>query len=121
MGKPWPCKNSTRYNRTWNFAAHGHAESKNSEKIVFRSALRPNQISFLHGLLHLDVLNRADRLASKNQHAKAYARWDARPFCTFISRVGDWCRDRPNIRLGSRSGRCGVLLLDYLQRASPRR
>ena len=42
------CKNSTRYNRTRNFRLYGHAESKKTQKFVFRSALRPNQISFSH-------------------------------------------------------------------------
>ena len=43
------CKNSRRYNRTRNFGLYGHAESKKTQKFVFRSALRPNQISFSHG------------------------------------------------------------------------
>ena len=43
------CKNSARYNRTRNFGLYGHAESKKTQKFVFRSALRPNQISFSHG------------------------------------------------------------------------
>ena len=43
------CKNSTRYNRTRNFWLYGHTESKKTQKFVFRSALRPNQISFSHG------------------------------------------------------------------------
>ena len=43
------CENSTRYNRTRNFGLYGHAESKKTQKFVFRSALRPNQISFSHG------------------------------------------------------------------------
>ncbi len=43
------CKNSRRYNRTRNFGPYGHAESKKTQKFVFRSALRPNQISFSHG------------------------------------------------------------------------
>src|SRR5580700_11254182 len=42
------CKNSAGYNRTRNFGLYGHAESKKTQKFVFRSALRPNQISFLH-------------------------------------------------------------------------
>ena len=42
------CKNSRRYNRTRNFGLWGHAESKKTQKFVFRSALRPNQISFSH-------------------------------------------------------------------------
>ena len=42
------CKNSTRYNRTRNFGLYGHAESKKTQKFVFRSALRPNQILFSH-------------------------------------------------------------------------
>src|SRR5262249_3584823 len=42
------CKNSTGYNRTRNFGLYGHAESKKTQKFVFRSALRPNQISFSH-------------------------------------------------------------------------
>ena len=41
-------KNSRRYNRTRNFGIYGHAESKKTQKFVFRSALRPNQISFSH-------------------------------------------------------------------------
>jgi len=45
---PWLCKNSTRCNRTRNFGLCGHAESKKTQKFVFRSALRPNQISFSH-------------------------------------------------------------------------
>src|SRR5262249_31398218 len=47
--RPWLCKNSTRYDRTRNFGLYGHAESKKTQKFVFRSALRPNQISFSHG------------------------------------------------------------------------
>jgi hypothetical protein len=43
------CKNSTRYNRTRNFGLYGYAESKKTQKFVFRSALRRNQISFSHG------------------------------------------------------------------------
>ena len=43
------CKNSRRYNRTRNFGLYGHAESKKTQKFVFRSTLRPNQISFSHG------------------------------------------------------------------------
>jgi hypothetical protein len=35
-----------RYNRTRNFEPYGHAENKKTQKFVFRSALRPNQISF---------------------------------------------------------------------------
>ena len=46
---PWLCENSTRYNRTRNFGLYGHAESKKTQKVVFRSVLRPNQISFSHG------------------------------------------------------------------------
>jgi hypothetical protein len=42
------CKNSRRYNRTRNFGLYGHAESKKTQKFVFRSALRPNQILFSH-------------------------------------------------------------------------
>jgi hypothetical protein len=42
------CKNSARYNRTRNFGLYGHAERKKPQKFVFRSALRPNQISFSH-------------------------------------------------------------------------
>ena len=45
---PGCVKNSTRYNRTRNFWPYGHAESKKTQKFVFRSALRPNQISFSH-------------------------------------------------------------------------
>ena len=45
----WLCKNSTRYKRTRNFEPCGHAESKKTQKFVFRSALRPNQFSFSHG------------------------------------------------------------------------
>jgi hypothetical protein len=46
------CENSARYNRTRNFEACGHAQSKKMQKFVFRSALRPNQISFSHSLGH---------------------------------------------------------------------
>ena len=42
------CKNSTWYHRTRNFGAHDHAETEKTQKFVFRSALRPNQISFSH-------------------------------------------------------------------------
>ena len=42
------CKNSAGYNRTRNFGLYGHAESKKTQKFVFRSTLRPNQISFSH-------------------------------------------------------------------------
>jgi hypothetical protein len=42
------CENSTWYHRTRNFGAYGHAESEKTQKFVFRSALRPNQISFSH-------------------------------------------------------------------------
>jgi hypothetical protein len=34
--------------RTLNFGPCGHAESKKTQKFVFRSALRPNQFSFSH-------------------------------------------------------------------------
>jgi hypothetical protein len=44
----WLCKNSAGYNRTRNFEVYGRAESKKTQKFVFRSALRPNQISFSH-------------------------------------------------------------------------
>src|SRR5262252_6972231 len=44
----WLCKNATRYNRTRNFEPYDRAESKKTQKFVFRSALRPNQISFSH-------------------------------------------------------------------------
>src|SRR5450755_4096717 len=44
------CENSTRYKRTLNFEACGHAQSKKMQKFVLRSALRPNQISFSHSL-----------------------------------------------------------------------
>jgi hypothetical protein len=33
---------------TRNFGLYDHAENKKPQKFVFRSALRPNQISFLH-------------------------------------------------------------------------
>ena len=46
-----PCENSTRYNRTRNFEACGHAQSKKMQKFLLRSALQPNQISFSHGLV----------------------------------------------------------------------
>jgi hypothetical protein len=42
------CKNSERYNRTWNFGLYGHAESEKTQQFAFRPALRPNQISFSH-------------------------------------------------------------------------
>jgi hypothetical protein len=44
------CENSARYNRTQNFEAWGHAQSKKMQKFVLRSALRPNRISFSHSL-----------------------------------------------------------------------
>src|SRR5271169_3408309 len=47
---PRPCENSTRYNRTRNFEACGHAQSKKMQKFPLRSALQSNQISFSHGL-----------------------------------------------------------------------
>ena len=34
--------------RAGDFGPYGHAESKKTQKFVFRSALRPNQISFSH-------------------------------------------------------------------------
>jgi hypothetical protein len=46
------CENSARYNRTRNFEAYGHAQSKKTQKFILRSALRPNQISFSHSLGH---------------------------------------------------------------------
>ena len=39
---PRPCGNSTRYNRTRNFEACGHAQSKKMQKFLLRSALQPN-------------------------------------------------------------------------------
>jgi hypothetical protein len=36
------CENSTRYNRTRNFEACGHAQSKKMQKFLLRSALQPN-------------------------------------------------------------------------------
>jgi hypothetical protein len=48
--RPSLCENSTRYKRTLNFEACGRAQSKNTQKFVLRSALRPNQISFSHSL-----------------------------------------------------------------------
>ena len=44
------CENVARYDCTRNFDACGHVQSKKMQKFVLRSALRPNQISFLHGL-----------------------------------------------------------------------
>jgi hypothetical protein len=44
------CENVARYDCTRNFEACGHVQSKKMQKFVLRSALRPNQISFLHGL-----------------------------------------------------------------------
>jgi hypothetical protein len=38
--------------RTRNFEAYGHAQSKKTQKLILRSALRPNQISFSHSLGH---------------------------------------------------------------------
>ena len=40
--RPRPCENSTRYNRTRNFEACGHAQSKKMQKFLLRSALQPN-------------------------------------------------------------------------------
>jgi hypothetical protein len=37
-----PCENSTRYNRTRNFEACGHAQSKNMQKFLLRLAIQPN-------------------------------------------------------------------------------
>ena len=50
--RSWPrlCENSTRYKRTRNFEACGHAQGKKMQKFLLRSALQPNQISFSHGL-----------------------------------------------------------------------
>jgi hypothetical protein len=50
MLAPRPCENSTRYNRTRNFEACGHAQSKKMQKFLLRSALQSNQIWFSHGL-----------------------------------------------------------------------
>src|SRR6516164_2715674 len=44
------CENVARYDCTQNFEACGHVQSKKMQKFILRSALRPNQISFLHGL-----------------------------------------------------------------------
>ena len=44
------CENSARYDRTRNFEACGHAQSKKTQKFILRSLLRPNQISFSHSL-----------------------------------------------------------------------
>jgi hypothetical protein len=44
------CENVARYDCTRNFEACDHVQSKKMQKFVLRSALRPNQISFLHGL-----------------------------------------------------------------------
>jgi hypothetical protein len=41
-------ENARRYNRTWNFGLRGDAEGKKTEKFVFRSTLRPKEISFSH-------------------------------------------------------------------------
>src|SRR5262249_38632801 len=43
------CVKTLRGITTRNFGLYGHAESKKTQKFVFRSALRPNQISFSHG------------------------------------------------------------------------
>jgi hypothetical protein len=42
------CENSKRYNSTPNFGLYGDAESKKTQKFIFRSALRPNRILFSH-------------------------------------------------------------------------
>src|SRR6516165_3704018 len=44
------CENVARYDCTRNFEACGHVQIKKMHKFVLRSALRPNEISFLHGL-----------------------------------------------------------------------
>jgi len=44
------CENFARYDRTRNFEACGHAQSKKTQKFILRSLLRPNQISFSHSL-----------------------------------------------------------------------
>jgi hypothetical protein len=44
----WLCKNPKRYSGTRNFWPCGHAGEQKTQKSVFRSALRPNQISFSH-------------------------------------------------------------------------
>ena len=44
------CENFARYNRTRNFEACGHAQSKKTQKFILRSLLRPNQFSFSHSL-----------------------------------------------------------------------
>src|SRR6516165_11064985 len=44
------CENVARYDCTRNVEACGHVQSKKMQKFILRSALRPNQISFLHGL-----------------------------------------------------------------------
>ena len=55
--RAWLCENSTRYNRTRNFGLYGHSESRKTQKFVFRSALRPNQISFSHGQTPITTLS----------------------------------------------------------------
>ncbi len=42
------CKNSAQYNCTRNFGLRGDAAGRKTEKFVFRSALRPNPISFVN-------------------------------------------------------------------------
>jgi len=57
-----------RYDRTRNFEACGHAQSKKTQKFILRSALRPNQISFSHSLDH-------ERLSKHVRGGGSFLRW----------------------------------------------
>jgi hypothetical protein len=48
MQSPIAKRHDRTYYRRCAFGLYGHAESKKTQKFVFRSALRPNQISFSH-------------------------------------------------------------------------
>ena len=69
------CENVARYDCTQNFEACGHVQSKKMQKFILRSALRPNQISFLHGLgqlqTHLTVRAWTISLASTGRTSDA--------------------------------------------------
>ena len=53
--RPRLCGKSARYKCTLNFEGCGHAESKKTLKFVLNTALRPNQIEFLHSLGPLQI------------------------------------------------------------------
>jgi hypothetical protein len=83
-----------------------HAESKKKQKFVFRSTLRPNQISFSHGQLPtrtLGLAQKSPRIGLRGTLREHPPRGDLSPafgyrraFCPSDA-AGDW-HDRRTIR-----------------------